>query len=256
MKALNIRPAIIAIAGMVMIMMVALHGQTTFKNQQEQYPRVRDARERCEPLIQQLFDSLDVNYPPYRILVRGFKQEQTLELWAQNDSSSLFKYIKTYPFTGFSGVLGPKRKQGDMQIPEGFYRIINFNPWSEFHLSLRLNYPNRSDSILGERGNLGGRILIHGMSCTIGCIPIGNEAIEELYLIGVDTRSAGQRRIPVYLFPCVMDSSGMAGLAECAGADTTLMDFWNNLKEGYDVFEKNKRLIKFHVDRNGRYVFD
>ncbi len=234
----------------------SLYAQATFKGQHNQYLRVRDARERCEPLIQQLFDSLGIDYPPYRILVRGFKQEQVLELWAQSDSSSLFTNIKTYPFTGFSGVLGPKRKQGDLQIPEGFYQIINFNPWSEFHLSLRLNYPNRSDSILGERGNLGGRILIHGMSCTIGCIPIGNEAIEELYIIGVDTKSAGQKRIPVYLFPCVMDSAGMAGLAEDAGTDTTLMDFWDNLKQGYDVFEKYRRLIKFHVDRNGQYIFD
>jgi murein L,D-transpeptidase YafK len=248
--------AIITIARIIMMLVAVLHGQTTFKDSQNQYPRVREARQRCEPQIEKLFDNLDVAYPPHRILIRGFKQEQVLELWAQSDSSSMFTYMKTYPFTGVSGVLGPKRKQGDLQIPEGFYQIVNLNPWSEFHLSLRLNYPNRSDSILGERGNLGGRILIHGMSCTIGCIPIGNEAIEELYVIGVDTKSAGQKRIPVYLFPAVMDSSGMAGLAEYAATDTSLMNFWVNLKQGYDVFERSRQLLKFHVDRNGRYKYD
>jgi hypothetical protein len=161
MRLLNKQQTAVTVTGILIILVAVLNGQASFKNQQNQYSRVHDARERCEPLIRQLFDSINIDYPPYRILIRGFKQEQVLELWAQNDSSSLFTHIKTYPFTGFSGVLGPKRKQGDLQIPEGLYQIINFNPWSEFHLSLRLNYPNRSDSILGERGNLGGRTLHH-----------------------------------------------------------------------------------------------
>jgi len=176
-------------------------------------------------------------------------------LWACPETLETFSLVKQYPFAAFSGTLGPKRKQGDLQIPEGFYYINHFNPFSTFHLSLRINYPNRSDSILGVKGNLGGEIRIHGSAVTIGCIPIGNEAIEELYIICVDTKSAGQSDIAVYIFPCRMDSLGMVFLKVISGTNNEIFSFWQNLKKGYDIFNETHQELIFSVDEFSKYIF-
>lgn len=94
--------------------------------------------------------------------------------------------IKSYPFTGFSGGLGPKLREGDGQIPEGVYAIEYLNPNSQFHLSVKLDYPNLFDKAKGRadgRDRLGLDIFIHGGSATIGCIPIGDAGIEEVFLM-------------------------------------------------------------------------
>ena len=94
--------------------------------------------------------------------------------------------IKSYPFTGFSGGLGPKLWEGDGQIPEGVYAIEYLNPNSQFHLSVKLDYPNVFDKAKGRadgRDRLGFDIFIHGGSATIGCIPIGDAGIEEVFLM-------------------------------------------------------------------------
>ncbi len=229
--------------------------QETFKSAQNRYERVRQARENRESQIDSLFDNLHIDYPPYKIVVVAYKSERMLELWAESRDLRPFKLVKKYKFTAFCGDLGPKRRRGDLQIPEGFYRINHFNPFSNFHLSMKVNYPNRSDSILGYRANLGGEIRIHGSFVTIGCIPIGDEAIEELYIICVDTKSAGQKDIPVYIFPKRMDSLGMVALSEIAGEDTALLSFWQNLKQGYDIFDVTHQELGFNVNESGKYIF-
>jgi hypothetical protein len=120
----------------------------------------------------------------------ALKDEKKLEVWGKNDSWQL---IRTYDFTAFSGKLGPKLKEGDRQIPEGIYRAEGLNPNSSYHLSIKVNYPNEFDKKIASqeaRTNLGGDIFIHGKAVTIGCIPIGDAAIEELfytvYSIGKD----------------------------------------------------------------------
>ncbi|MBN1257613.1 MAG: L,D-transpeptidase family protein [Planctomycetes bacterium] len=130
------------------------------------------------------FKKVEVNYPPSAITLIALKEERVLELWAELDNSMIF--IKSYPFTGFSGELGPKLKSGDRQIPEGIYKITWLNPNSSYHLSIKINYPNRFDLEKAKedgRTNLGGDIFIHGKSVTIGCIPIGDPAIEELFTL-------------------------------------------------------------------------
>ena len=126
------------------------------------------------------FEKANVPYPPSKITLIGLKEESFLEVWASN------KLIKTYPFTAFSGKLGPKLKQGDRQIPEGIYDIELLHPNSSYHLSLKVSYPNEFDQEIAPqegRVNLGGDIFIHGKSVTIGCIPIGDEAIEDLFTL-------------------------------------------------------------------------
>lgn len=231
-------------------------GQTTFKDQQDRYPRVRQARVNSEHDIDSLFRAKGLDYPPEEILIIAYKKEQSVNLWARPDTCKKFIFIKEYPFTAFSGTLGPKRKQGDLQIPEGFYHINHFNPYSNFHLSMKISYPNKSDSIFGKRGSLGNEIRIHGSFVTIGCIPIGDKAMEELYIICVDTRSKGQHKIPVYVFPGKMDGQNWSGLKTVAGPDSILLKFWSNLRTGYDIFAVTHQKLVFQIDAQGSYIFN
>lgn len=118
------------------------------------------------------------------IALLAFKEERRLELWKSVDDK--WRHIKDYRFTAYSGCLGPKLREGDEQIPEGIYRIVSLNPNSSYYLSMRLNYPNEFDrekAKMDHRSQLGGDIYIHGMSATIGCIPLGNRNIEEVFYL-------------------------------------------------------------------------
>lgn len=225
-------------------------------SQSNNQDRVSVARKKHQHQIESLFDSLGVEYPPENLLITVYKKEQILQLWVKPQRQEEFLKAREYRFTAFSGKLGPKRRQGDLQIPEGFYHITRFNSRSQFHLSLKINYPNTSDRILGDKGRSGGDILIHGEAVTIGCIPIGNEAIEELYLICFDKENQRQNKILVYIFPCKMDSSNMDTLIQIAGVDRVLWSFWQNLKDGYDRFVRHRNLFGFRVDNKGRYVYE
>ena len=119
------------------------------------------------------------------LVLLGLKEERMLEVWGRLKSGEL-ELIKRYPITGFSGGPGPKLREGDGQIPEGIYAIEYLNPNSQFHLSMKLNYPNAFDKAKGKadgRDLLGFDIFIHGGSATIGCIPIGDAGIEEVFLM-------------------------------------------------------------------------
>lgn len=129
---------------------------------------------------------------PQKICLVAIKDQQELEVYCR--ISNKWKLFKSYPFTGYSGELGPKLQQGDRQIPEGVYKISSLNPNSSYHLSAKVNYPNAFDKKMGKkdgRTSLGGDIFIHGEDVTIGCIPIGNEAIEELFILLARARKKG-----------------------------------------------------------------
>jgi murein L,D-transpeptidase YafK len=123
------------------------------------------------------------DYPNEVILV-GLKEEELLQIYGRSESG--IKFIKQYPFTANSGILGPKLKEGDLQIPEGIYKIEYLNPNSSYYLSLKVSYPNEFDKLktkFDEVIEMGGDIFIHGKSVTIGCIPIGDFAIEEVFML-------------------------------------------------------------------------
>lgn len=154
-----------------------------------------NALARLQPHLQQI----GLTGLPTQISMIGLKEEQRLEVYAQVDSS--LRLLKTYPFTAFSGQLGPKLKEGDRQIPEGIYQIEYLNPNSAYHLSMKINYPNVFDKAkakLDNRTKLGNDIFIHGKAVTIGCIPIGDKAIEELFLL---VQHAFLHTIPVIISP-------------------------------------------------------
>jgi hypothetical protein len=137
-----------------------------------------------EELFRPKLEQAGQDWPPKHLQLLAFKHEQRLEVWAGDKRDALVK-IATYPFTAMSGELGPKAKQGDLQIPEGIYGLPVLNPNSSYHLSIRVNYPNKDDiarSKIGRRG-MGGDIYVHGENVTIGCIPLGNNAIEEVFTL-------------------------------------------------------------------------
>jgi murein L,D-transpeptidase YafK len=155
-----------------------------------------------------------------------------------------------------SGVLGPKRKFGDAQVPEGFYELDWFNPQSNFFLSLHISYPNSADRILGSYANPGGDIFLHGNCVTIGCIPITDEGIKEVYWLAVEVHAAGQRHIPIEIFPLELTAEGFKSLEKSHPNQPELLAFWRNLREGFDLFEKDHRALRVRVASDGRYEFD
>jgi hypothetical protein len=143
------------------------------------------------------FQRIEVAYPPDRIVLVGLKTEKLLEVWVSDEASPL-KLLKTYSIQGASGVLGPKLREGDCQVPEGLYRIESLNPNSLYHLSLRVNYPNELDRKHGKedgRRNLGGDIMIHGGSGSVGCLAMGDQAAEDLFVLAAETGVAKIRLI-------------------------------------------------------------
>ena len=224
----------------------------SFTKAQLQNARVTEARYEKKFAIKQLFRSRGIAYPAEQVFIRIFKRERILELWALPAGQDTFALLKSYEICALADKLGPKRKQGDMQTPEGFYYIDDFNPRSGFHLSLHIDYPNKSDRALG-RDNLGGDIFIHGGCKTEGCMAVTDENIKEIYWIAVEARDNGQQRIPVHIFPTRLNQNNMAQLNNVFSKEPELLRFWSNLKPGYDYFAQHKKLPDIQVTEHGRY---
>jgi murein L,D-transpeptidase YafK len=233
----------------------------SFVQNQLAFSRVRQASQEKDSIMGALVRGRGLHYPLRSIFLRAFKRERTVELWGRDSEKQAFVLVKSYPLSAFSGGLGPKRAEGDLQIPEGFYAIEgenSFNPESNFHLSMLVNYPNASDRILGRKGRLGGEICIHGNAVTIGCLPITDDGIKEVYWVAVQAASQGPVRLPVHIFPARLDGAGMASLEEeyrgkADGTGHPLVPFWKNLQAGYQAFEKRHQLPVINVSKNGRY---
>jgi murein L,D-transpeptidase YafK len=156
-----------------------------------------------------------------------------------------------------SGTMGPKRLQGDYQVPEGFYYINEFNPNSMYHLSLGLNYPNASDRILSDSLRPGGEIYIHGSCVSVGCIPVTDAQIEELYIITSYAKANGQDFIPVHVFPVKYDvKKSMEYLSTSAKKNYAVHQFALQLKGAFDKFEEKKQVPVVMINKKGQYLFD
>ncbi len=217
-------------------------------------PRVEAARKSQTQEIIKLFEKAGLTRPSDKIFIRVFKLERSVELWAFHPEGGKYKLIQEYHACALSGNLGPKRKQGDHQVPEGFYNITDLNPASRFHLSARVNYPNQSDLILGNKLLPGGDIFIHGSCVSDGCVSIRDQPIEQVYLIILDAKAAGQKNIPVHIFPCRMDKSYCESTLGFFSMDKEgLKTFWDSLKPGYDYFEANQTVPEIKTNPDGSY---
>lgn len=242
----------LSIIYVVMILSLQALTDPPFKERQLRYERVGNAYKEKEELIKKLLKSKGIDYSGFQLFIRAFKREQLLEVYAKLGKESKFHLVAEYKFCTLSGDLGPKRKQGDMQVPEGIYHIERFNPASSYYLSLGINYPNASDKILSDKRNPGGDIFIHGNCVSIGCIPITDDLIKELYVVCVEAKSKGQQQIPVHIFPTKMNDSGMKFLEQNYTSD--LNNFWKNLKPMFDYFEEKNELPVVEIDLKGKYV--
>lgn len=224
--------------------------QRDFLSYQLSFPLVQLARKQADNLLKKIFQDKQINYPPNQLYIRAFKQEQVLEIWASNGEA--YKLIKNYEFTASSGNSGSKQKEGDLQIPEGFYQLTNFNPESKFHLSIKISYPNKADKIRNQnQQNIGGDIYIHGGKQTTGCIPVGDENISELYWLCVQYYTLNPY-IPIHIFPCRMEEESLISIYDEYPA---YIDFWNSMKPAYHHFQIHKRPATVaDVDDNGNYI--
>lgn len=199
------RAKVIALVGLVIIAAVLvlprlqpvrhIMGKKTLEEQLQRYGSA--ARKRLAPA----FREAEVAYPPSKVVMLVLKDERRLQLYATGKTGGP-RFLKSYRILGASGHTGPKLREGDCQVPEGIYRIVFLNPNSMFHLSLRLDYPNRFDRAMAKadgRTDLGGDIMIHGSSASIGCIAIGDEAAEDLFVLAADT---GMLHCRVISAPC------------------------------------------------------
>lgn len=153
------------------------------------------ARERLVPH----FRRAAVPYPPKEIALLVFKRERRLAVWARGDGE--WKFVRNYPVLAASGRAGPKLREGDQQVPEGVYRIEHLNPNSSYHLSMKVNYPNAFDRQMAKndgRTRLGGDIFFHGKAVSIGCVAIGDAAIEEVFTLVAQT---GASKVRVIIAP-------------------------------------------------------
>lgn len=147
------------------------------------------------------FEKNNLSLDDFEMGILAFKKEQLLEIYVRKNETENWKLLKKYNFTAFSGEIGPKLNNGDNQIPEGIYQMEYLNPNSRFHLSIKVSYPNSFDlekAKLDKRTDLGGDIMIHGKSATIGCIPVGDKNIEEIFILATKAKN---KNFPIIIAP-------------------------------------------------------
>jgi len=168
------------------------------------------------------------------VFIRAFKEERELELFVENKATGKYDLFRTYPIVAASGDLGPKLAEGDGQVPEGFYYVppSAMHPNSRYHLAFNIGFPNEFDRTNGRTGSF---IMIHGSYASIGCLAMTDGKIEEIYTVCQAAHKGGQPFFRVHIFPFRMTAERM----EKATTNPNL-PFWQNLKTGYDLFEKDR----------------
>ena len=228
---------------------------TSFIDYQKTFTRPDESFRRKEDTLQKQFEAKNLEWPAKYIYIRSFKYDSQLEVWVKNDIKDQFQLFKTYKVCALAGTLGPKRLEGDYQVPEGFYYINEFNPRSQYYLSLGLNYPNLSDRILSDSLRPGGAIYIHGSCVTVGCIPLTDKQIDEVYILAAHAKNQGQDYIPVHIFPIRYNVTRSVRYFEnFAKGDDELIKFASRLEGAFNYFEKHKQLPVVLINDKGEYT--
>ena len=231
-----------------------VHAGGTFVQQQLRYPRVKAAADDRLAAVEASFRDAGAVWPPAGVYLRGFKTEGVVELWAAGKPGEKHVRVREFEICASSGTLGPKRQQGDYQVPEGFYHVSRFNPRSAYHLSLGVSYPNAADRFHSRGVAPGDAIMVHGNCVTVGCLPLQDGPIEDLYLATMMARDAGQETIPIHIFPCRLDQdSCQATLATQSKERPDLATFWAGLRPGYDAFASTGAPPVVRARRDGTY---
>ncbi|MDP4128673.1 MAG: hypothetical protein Q8918_06585 [Bacteroidota bacterium] len=226
-----------------------------FLDYQKSLPKVSEMLLRKEDTLMKQFHARQLTWPARYVYIRSFKYDSEMEVWVKNKQSDKFKLFKTYKICALAGSLGPKRMAGDYQVPEGFYCINEFNPKSQYHLSLGLNYPNASDKLLCDLSQPGGNIYIHGSCVTTGCIPITDGQIEELYVLAAYAKDLGQDFIPVHIFPVNFNNPrSVAYLNKFLQQFGEYTAFEKSMRNAFYYFEENRQIPPVVVNDKGEYV--
>jgi murein L,D-transpeptidase YafK len=228
--------------------------QRDFLKYQKSFKTVSEAFVNHEDSLKAQFEAKGLVWPAKYVYIRSFKYDSQLEVWVKDKKSEPYKLFKTYKVCALAGNLGPKRFEGDFQVPEGFYYFNEFKARSNYHLALGINYPNASDRMLSDSIRPGGDVYVHGSCVTVGCIPITDTPIEELYVLAANTRNAGQDYIPVHVFPLKFKKQKNKELLEkflIQRPDYKPMV--NSLMSVYYYFEEKKQLPTVLVKKSGEY---
>lgn len=244
------------ILGIFCLLFLNFANQTNFLSEQKKFERVRAAFAEKETLVQTALKTKHLTSTNFNLLLIAYKAEGILELYVKEKSKTNYTLLTEYKICASSGHLGPKRKYGDAQVPEGFYKINRFNPSSNYYLSLGLNYPNQADKLKSMASNLGGDIFIHGACVTIGCMPLTDDKIKEVYLYAILAKNNGQENIHIYVFPYRMSQENQEKYASSYRNYPEIVAFWKNLKTGYDRFKTNPQELKIKVNKEGEYTFN
>ncbi len=182
------------------------------------------------------------------VLIRTFKKEAEFEIWKMKPDGQ-YALLRTYPMCRWSGQLGPKVREGDRQVPEGFYKITpgQMNPTSAYYLSFNVGYPNAFDRSWNRTG---GSIFVHGACSSAGCFSMTDKQIDEIYGVARDGFAGGQQAIQMQSYPFHMTAENMAKYREDPN-----IGFWKQLKEGADNFEVTKQDVQVGVCAR-HYVFN
>jgi murein L,D-transpeptidase YafK len=228
--------------------------KASFKTAQLKFPRVKAAFQDKGKLMTDLYKSKQLNIKNAHLFIRVFKQEDELELWAKSKTAQQFTKIKIFKICAKSGTIGPKARAGDGQVPEGLYQINRFNPASNYHLSLGIDYPNKTDKLRAGFFPTGGDIFIHGECVTIGCMPLTNEFIEELYVACVEAKEALQKTIKVEIYPCRLTTENSQKIFKKYAKNTDWIKVWKVLQKSFDHFENKKYPVNYAFDAKGNYL--
>ena len=237
-----------------------VHAQTAVSqfrlvDYQRAIPKTQDLLRRKEDTLARQFRERGLTWPARFVYIRSFKYDSQLEVWVKSNREDKYKLFKTYKVCALAGTLGPKRMAGDYQVPEGFYYINEFNPRSEYHLSLGLNYPNASDRMLSDSAQPGGDIYIHGSCVTTGCIPITDTQIEELYVLTAYAKDQGQDFIPVHIFPVNFSNpKSVEYLNKFLQTFSEYTQFAKSMRSAFAYFEKYREVPFVMVNGKGEYV--
>lgn len=228
----------------------SFNNYASFLDEQLRYKRVRTAYTEKKPIIQERLEEMDLSLNNVNVMIKAYKNEQIVRVYVKKSSEKMWDVYKEFPFCSFSGDLGPKRMEGDFQIPEGYYYVNHFNPASNFLLSLGVSYPNKADRIKSTASRKGGAIYMHGNCVTIGCIPIQDEPIKELYILSVLGKNNGQSKVPIHIFPFEYTHTTMS-LAVRKYPEHK--DFWENIYDIERKFDSTKVPPKVGINSVGDY---
>ena len=228
--------------------------QKEFLRFQKSFKSVSDAFSNKEDSLKAQFEAKGLVWPAKYVYIRSFKYDSQLEVWVKDKKQEPYKLFKTYKICALAGNLGPKRFEGDFQVPEGFYYFNEFKPKSNYHLALGINYPNASDRMLSDSIRPGGDVYVHGSCVTVGCIPLTDAPIEELYVLAANTRNAGQDFIPVHVFPIKFKKKkNQEMMAKFLELRPDYEPMVKSLESVYYYFQQKKQLPTILVNKSGGY---